>query len=358
MSLAGLGRADEALAAYERAIELSPDDVSLLAGRAHLLHRFGRLDEAVRAHRQMAASPRAGGANLAAAYDNIGHIERLRGRYEAAAASYERAFAAGGVGYALASLAGLLVERGDAASALDAYERARAAPSTSASFATAQAWLRFDLGRDLADAADSAALPATLESASLRAFSLHAAGQAREAASVIAAEKTRCLRGWILRDLLVSVVSAEMAPEESKARLDLLCGLPLEPEAIHAAIAARLGASAVAPPSTYCNACTERECGRSALLALLVASMIAGPGDERMTLARARALLAEIARVGHALPRRRDWAVRWSARVAGVTARDARAAELLDSALRALEGYTMESAFAAAIGRYAATARR
>ncbi len=85
--LAGLGRFDEALEAYRRAIELDPDGAVLHNNLGSLLRGCGRLEEAVACfNRSLELDP-----GFAQAQANLGLAQRLQGRTREARASCLRA---------------------------------------------------------------------------------------------------------------------------------------------------------------------------------------------------------------------------------------------------------------------------
>ncbi len=94
-AFAALGRRREALADYDAAVALLPDDAELRAARSGGLASFGRCAEAVDDAR--AAVRLSSGAAQAPFLLSLGAIERDCSRdYEAAAADFDRAFAASG----------------------------------------------------------------------------------------------------------------------------------------------------------------------------------------------------------------------------------------------------------------------
>lgn len=86
---AGLRRYDQALASYDRALRLRPNDPDVLNNRAGLLVAMGRLEEALQCYdRAIGARP-----DDAQAFSNRGAVlERLE-RFDAALANYDRAVA-------------------------------------------------------------------------------------------------------------------------------------------------------------------------------------------------------------------------------------------------------------------------
>jgi tetratricopeptide (TPR) repeat protein len=88
-SLAAERRFDEALALYEEAVRLKPDDLAALNGRGLMLERLERFEEALACYERVAAIDPA----IPAAHCNRGNVlSRLR-RFEEALASYDRALA-------------------------------------------------------------------------------------------------------------------------------------------------------------------------------------------------------------------------------------------------------------------------
>lgn len=87
MLLAELGRSEEALASYEKALTLAPGNVEATYNRGHVLERLKRYDEALASYDlAIAAHP-----TLAEAYANRGNALRELKRFPEALASYERA---------------------------------------------------------------------------------------------------------------------------------------------------------------------------------------------------------------------------------------------------------------------------
>jgi len=84
-----LGRIDEVMAGYDRAITVLPGDAVLQAHRAIVLHQLGRLDEALSGYdRAVALNP-----GYAEAHSNRGVTLKDLGRAEEARASFDRAIA-------------------------------------------------------------------------------------------------------------------------------------------------------------------------------------------------------------------------------------------------------------------------
>jgi predicted O-linked N-acetylglucosamine transferase (SPINDLY family) len=88
-ALAALGRLDEAAAAYERAVALTPDYVDALVNRGNTLKDLDRLDEALACYNKaIALSPRHAMASM-----KRGNVLQGLRRDEEAVASYDRAIA-------------------------------------------------------------------------------------------------------------------------------------------------------------------------------------------------------------------------------------------------------------------------
>lgn len=83
------GDYERALAEYDRALQVNPDNVHALRGRARSLMQLGRNDEALAAF----DSAIAGEPGFAGAYANRGILNDRMGRYEKAIADYEKALA-------------------------------------------------------------------------------------------------------------------------------------------------------------------------------------------------------------------------------------------------------------------------
>jgi len=89
MALQSLGRLEESLASYERALAIRPDYAEAWNNRGYALHYLGRLDEALAAHgKALTIRP-----NLVEALNNRGNALRELGRVEEALANYHEAIA-------------------------------------------------------------------------------------------------------------------------------------------------------------------------------------------------------------------------------------------------------------------------
>lgn len=87
--LAALARWSEALASYDRALALAPDQPVVLANRGNVLRQLGRADDALASYdRALAVSP-----DLVAALSSRGLVRQEAGRLEEALADCERALA-------------------------------------------------------------------------------------------------------------------------------------------------------------------------------------------------------------------------------------------------------------------------
>ena len=139
-----LGRLEEALASYERALALKPDYVAALQNRGNALQALGRLREALEScKRALDVSP-----NSPSALSNRGNVLRALGRHEEALASYELALAIK-QDYAEAhnNRGNVLRELGRHEEALGSYERALAIKLDYVEAHNNRASVLLDLGR-------------------------------------------------------------------------------------------------------------------------------------------------------------------------------------------------------------------
>ena len=83
------GRKSEALAAYQTAVALSPQDAGALNNLGNTLKALGRLDEAEASYNQaIVLKP-----DFAEAHNNLGNTRKVQGRVHEALASYNQAVA-------------------------------------------------------------------------------------------------------------------------------------------------------------------------------------------------------------------------------------------------------------------------
>jgi len=123
-ALLGSGRVDEALDAYERALQLRPDFPRALNNLGNALHRLGRLEEAIRAYRKaLRLEP-----DEADACNNLANALKDAGRLDEALSLYDRAIGLRRPGRdrALANKALLLMEMGALSGAREAVREALA----------------------------------------------------------------------------------------------------------------------------------------------------------------------------------------------------------------------------------------
>ena len=123
VTLARLGRMDEAVAALRRAIEINGQPASYHANLGEILRQAGRLDDASREIEQaIRLQP-----DNAQAHNNLGIVHYERQEFEAAVASYRRALELKpGMAEALNNLGNALRGTGDREGAFHAYRQALA----------------------------------------------------------------------------------------------------------------------------------------------------------------------------------------------------------------------------------------
>jgi tetratricopeptide (TPR) repeat protein len=120
-ALLQLGRQDEAIACYRRALEFAPEEAQVLCNLGNALRQRGLLDEALATTRRaLARDP-----NLSVAHNNMGLVLAAQGRREEAAACYSQAVQCS-PGYldGLINLGNVLRELGKRREALAVYSRA------------------------------------------------------------------------------------------------------------------------------------------------------------------------------------------------------------------------------------------
>jgi len=86
---AGMGRRDDALKSFDRALSIRPDFIEAMCNRATVLFELDRLEEALAAFDALLATK----PDLAFAWNNRGNTLTKLGRFEEAVASYDRALA-------------------------------------------------------------------------------------------------------------------------------------------------------------------------------------------------------------------------------------------------------------------------
>ena len=84
---ADLGRYDEAVEAYKKAVELDPDDAYPWNGLGEVYRHLGRYDEAIKAYQKAIELD----ANYAYPWNNLGNVHAALGRYDEAIKAYQKA---------------------------------------------------------------------------------------------------------------------------------------------------------------------------------------------------------------------------------------------------------------------------
>jgi tetratricopeptide (TPR) repeat protein len=85
------GRNDEAIAAYQRAIQLDPKDAYSHNGLGNVYSDLGNYDEAIAAYQRAIELGRLNDHELAVVHNGLGNVYRALGNYDEAIAAYQRA---------------------------------------------------------------------------------------------------------------------------------------------------------------------------------------------------------------------------------------------------------------------------
>lgn len=81
------GRSEDALAAYQRVLDIWPESIAALGNQGAIYHGLGRLDEAEECYRRVLALK----PESYEAYNNLGNVHETRGKTDEAIACYEKA---------------------------------------------------------------------------------------------------------------------------------------------------------------------------------------------------------------------------------------------------------------------------
>jgi len=318
-----LGRHDEALAAFAAAVKAGPNYPSARLNRADLLRTLGRFDEAFRAYERSTTASSAELCDVVDGLSGMGLVCQLRGDRKAARTHWrdaaKRAKGTADAERPLRQLALDHVAAGELDKALARLERACAGPAPSEYIRGHRAWLLLDLGRADEALAAFAALGHDGDDVE-HVLALDALGRTSEAQALLAAGANEPVRGCVTKWALGHVARAVVGGGKS-----WVCGGPVEPRALHAALAERARAQGGAID------CHPRTCAQDTATVALLAAALRRDNAELAT--RARALATDLEVHGPGEPLSRQWAVRWLARRAGAGGR------VFEAVLRAVEGF-------------------